>query len=260
MVSKTLIGNFRDGLKGGTPPADAPIIETGFHNSILVRGNSYVNKSTAIFTPTRSAIRAEVVNSWMNLMYPINHKVNRLMISGDNVETAYNTGFITMLNHQAYNNCPYMLLLEDDNVLPPDALLRLLETIEGEVDGNKYDIVGGLYWSHDVEGIPYCMGNDSLAGFNSVPIVPLPDKEIVPCQVVGLGCCLVRMSFVREKMQYPYFQEIAEYDTKKEFFDRREYISQDGTFFKKVHALGGKVACDTRVKVGHIDRETGFIW
>lgn len=257
---KTIISEHRDGLKGGKPPEGAPVIESGYHNSIHVRGNSYVNKSTAIFTPSRAAIRAEVVNSWMNLMYPMNHKVNRLMISGETVEEAYNSGFMMMLNHPAYSNSPYILLLEDDNVIPPDALLRLIETIEGDIDGNKYDIVGGLYWSHDVEGIPYCMGNDSFDGFNSVPIMPLPDKEIVPCHVVGLGCCLIRMSFIREKMQYPFFNEIAEYDAKKAFFDRKEYVSQDGTFFRKVHELGGKVACDTRVKVGHIDRESGFIW
>lgn len=262
---KVLLSKFRDGLKGGTKPKDAEIIETGYHNSKIVRGGSYINKSVAIFTPTRSAIRAEVVNSWMNIMYPINHKTNRLMITDDNVETAYNTGFNIMLNHQAYSNSPYILILEDDNVIPPDAVLRLIETMEGQVDGNKYDIVGGLYWSHDVDGIPYCMGNDSFGKFegydceNSVPIVPLPDQDIVPCQIVGLGCCLIRMDFIRQ-MTYPYFKTVESYDKTEEFFDRRKYISQDGTFFRTVYKLHGRVACDTRVKVGHIDRETGFIW
>ncbi|CAB4122153.1 hypothetical protein UFOVP26_98 [uncultured Caudovirales phage] len=259
---KKFISTFRDGLKNGIAPNNAPIIETGYHNSVHIRGDSYFNKSTAVFTPSRQAIRAEVVNAWMNLMYPINHRTNRLMISGEEVGDAYNTGFLMMLNHQAYSNCAYMLLLEDDNIVPPDAILRLIETIEGKVDGNKYDIVGGLYWSHDIDGIPYCMGSDELyeGDFNSTPLVPLPNKQIIPCHVVGLGCCLVRMSFIREKMEYPYFQTKEIYDATKEFFDRKDYISQDGTFFKKVHALGGKVACDTRVKVGHIDRETGFIW
>lgn len=258
---KKLFNIFRDGLKGGKAPEGVEPIPTGYHNSKLIRGNSYLNKSTAIFTPSRAAIRQEVVNSWLNLMQPMNHKVNRLMITEAEVGVAYNTGFQIILNHEAYRSSAYVLCLEDDNVIPEDALLRLIETIDGRVDGNKYDVVGGLYWSHDVEGIPYCMGSDELfdGGFNSVPLNPLPDKEIVPCHVVGMGCCLIRMDFLR-KMEYPYFETREWFDATKPLFDAKTAISQDGTFFKTVHAMGGKVACDTRVKVGHIDRETGFIW
>ena len=36
-----------------------------------------------------------------------------------------------------------MLTLEDDNLPPPDGLLRLYESIEA----GPYDAVGGLYWT-----------------------------------------------------------------------------------------------------------------
>jgi hypothetical protein len=53
--------------------------------------------------------------------------------------------------------------------------------------------------------------------------------------------------FEDQKIQKPWF--LANNEQQPEVY-----------FFENIHKLGYTVACDTRVKVGHYDREKDIVW
>jgi hypothetical protein len=61
--------------------------------------------------------------------------------------------------------------------------------------------------------------------------------------------------FRDEKIPRPWFKTVQEWSPET---GGRMY-TQDLSFYENAKKAGYKVACDTRIKVGHIDSE-GFVW
>src|SRR5262245_35287664 len=104
----------------------------GFHNDNrqarrrVKDSKVYKDVSTICIVPTRGVIPARVVETWMGMMTPMNHKFCRMFISGMEVGEAYNQAISTILNHPELSKWKYILTLEEDNMPPPDGLLKLL--------------------------------------------------------------------------------------------------------------------------------------
>jgi hypothetical protein len=62
--------------------------------------------------------------------------------------------------------------------------------------------------------------------------------------------------FRDEKIPKPWFRTIQEWDPQK----GAAAGTQDLYFFANARRQGYRVACDTRIKVGHIDVESGMVW
>src|SRR4030042_2915961 len=146
--------------------------QAGFHNNDpkandrLIQGNTYKDLSTICIVPTRGMISAKVVQNWMGLMSPMNQKFIRLFIIGMEVGEAYNSAIEMILNNEELSKWKYVLTLEEDNMPPIDGILKLYENMD------KYDAVGGLYWTKGEGGQPMIYGDPKIMPKNFIPQIP----------------------------------------------------------------------------------------
>jgi len=227
----------------------------GFHNTNpetmdrLVRGNSYRDISTVCVVPTRGVITAKVVQSWMGLMSPMNQKFTRIFMIGMEVGEAYTSAIQLILSNPELSKWKYLLTLEEDNMPPPDGLLKLFENMD------KFDAIGGIYWTKGEGGQPMIYGDPKDPELNFRPQPPVMD--IQECNGLGMGFTLFKMDIFKDaRIEQPWFKTCQELDPQK---GARVY-TQDLYFFEKIKKLGYKVACDTRVKVGHYDYDRDIVW
>lgn len=226
----------------------------GYHNQILyeenVKKNIYKDLSTVCIVPTRGMIPAKVVQSWMGLMAPMNQKFVRLFAIGMEVGAAYSTTIEQVLQHPELSKWKYILTLEEDNCPPPDGLLKLYEHMD------KYDAIGGLYWTKGVDGKPMCYGRPDVFPIGFVPFMPEPDT-ITRCNGLGMGFTLFKMEiFKNKRLPKPFFETVQSYVPGEGV----KNYTQDLKFFENAGKLGYKFACDSRVKVGHYDVENDHMW
>lgn len=212
------------------------------------RGKGYRDLSTVCVIPTRGTVDARVVEAWWSLITPMNQPFVRLMVRGMEVADAYNAAVETILEHPQLKDWKYMLTLEEDNIPPPDGLLRLYESID------DYAAIGGLYWTKGPEGQPMCYGKPGEVPMFA-PQVPEPDS-VVNCNGLGMGFTLFRLDVFRDDtMPRPWFKTVQEYQP-----GGVKAMSQDLYFFENARRAGHKVACDSRVRVGHYSATEDIIW
>lgn len=214
----------------------------------LVKGNSYKDVSTVMILPTRGLIPAKVCNALWGLMNPMNQKFLRMVVEGEEVGKAYNDAVETILTNPELSKWKYILTVEEDNLPPPDGLLKLYESIE------KFDAVGGLYWTKGEIGQPMIYGSPREMPKDFKPQIPQADS-IQECNGLGMGFTLFRISMFK-KVEKPWFKTVQEY----QHGQGARLMTQDLHFFDKAGREGYRFACDTRVKVGHLDPQSGEIW
>lgn len=236
--------------------------EGGFHNrdlaasrDRLIRGQSYRDLSTVCVIPLhpkREGIHPRVVQAWMNLLTPMNQKFTRLFLTNMEVGDAYTSAVEMILANPELSTWKYLLTLEDDNLPPPDGLLKLYESIEA----GPYDAVGGLYWTKGPGGQPMIYGDPAVLPRTFIPQVPVPG-DIQRCNGLGMGFTLFRLSiFTNPKFSKPWFKTAQGVVPGKGV----ESFTQDLWAFNNMAALGYKVASDNRVLVGHFDATEDIVW
>jgi len=221
----------------------------------LEKAQSYTDQSTIIICPTRGVIPAKVVATWLGLLRPMNQKVLGPMFAlGMEVGDAYNQLIGAILANPDLAKFKYVFTIEEDNTIPADALLRLYEAIEGKVNGQKYDVVGGLYFTKGEGGQPMIYGNPREMPKNYVPQPPVLN-QIVEANGLGMGCNLFRLSMFK-KIEKPWFK------TQQEVVPGKGTVcmSQDLYFYDKAALAGHRFACDCRVRVGHYDLDSDTLW
>lgn len=217
---------------------------------IAPSSGKYKDLSTICIIPSRGTIPAKVVQNWWGLMPPMNHKFIRIFVIGMEVGAAYSTTIEQVLAHPILSTWKYILTLEEDNMPPPDGLLKLYEGMD------KFDVIGGLYWTKGEQGQPMIYGDPKAKELNFIPQIPLPET-IQECNGLGMGFTLFKMDiFKNRKLPKPFFKTTQEYLPGQGV----KSYTQDLYFFENIKKLGYKVACDTRVKVGHYDPETDIVW
>lgn len=215
----------------------------------LFKGDTYRDLSTIIVVPTLGKIPVKVVQNWMALMMPMNQKVVRFFIENMEVGDAYNAAIESILAHPELSKWKYILTLEEDNLPPPDGLLKLYEAMK---EGKKYDAIGGLYWTKGPGGQPMCYG-DPNGILNFIPQIPEADG-LTECNGLGMGFTLFKIDLFR-KIKPPWFV------TKQEMTPSGgSCYTQDLYFFEKARKAGARVACDARIRVGHLDAENDIVW
>ncbi len=239
----------------------AVIIENlnlGLHNADLEatvarlnQGKTYQDLSTIIVCPTRGTIPDRVVQSWMGLMRPMNQKcIGPIFFRGYEVGEAYNMAFEFVLSNPELSKWKYVLTIEEDNLPPPDGLLKLYENMD------EYDCIGGLYWTKGEGGQPMIYGDPNNPDYNFIPQVPLNDI-IQPANGLGMGFNLFKIEmFKDERLKKPWFVTAQEYTPAT----GAKTYTQDLYFYENAGKLGYKFACDTRVKVGHYDVNMDIVW
>jgi hypothetical protein len=231
-------------------------IDIGRHNADLevARGRlekskTYQDLSTVIVCPTRGNIHAKVVQSWMGLMRPMNQKViGPLFAIGMEVGEAYNQMVSMILNNPDLSTWKYMLTIEEDNMPPPDGLLKLYESMD------RFDVVGGLYWTKGEGGQPMIYGDPKVMPKSFMPQMPQIDT-VQEANGLGMGFNLFKIEMFK-KMPGPWFKTMQEYTPGV----GAKIMTQDLYFYEEAAKLGFRFACDNRVKVGHYDFASDIIW
>lgn len=236
----------------------------GYHNKDvkesakrLEKAGSYKDQSTIIICPTLGKIPAKVVQSWMALIRPMNQKViGPLFAINMEVGEAYNQMIQSILDNPELSKWKYILSIEEDNMPPADGLLKLYEAIEGKVDGQKYDVVGGLYWTKGEGGQPMIYGDPKVMPKNFIPQMPWPET-VQPANGLGMGFNLYRLDMFKDpKLRKPWFV------TKQDYVEGQggSSYTQDLYFYEDAAKHGYRFACDNRVKVGHYDFNNDIVW
>jgi hypothetical protein len=209
----------------------------------LIKSNTYRDLSTVWVTPSpKGQLDTQVVfSSWLTLQKPMNQKILPVGITNAEVGQAYEAAVEMILRDSV--KWKYMLTLEHDNLPPRDGLLKLYESID------QFDAVGGLYWMKGENGNAMIYGDPAEPG-SFIPQVPQIDT-VQPCNGLGTGFVLFNVDMFR-KIPQPWFRTSGASDSGA--------FTQDLFFFEKAAKYGFKFACDTRVKVGHLDLETRKIW
>lgn len=218
----------------------------------LEKSKTYQDLSTIIICPTRGQIPAKVVQSWMNLIRPMNQKVIGPMFAiGMEVGAAYNGIIEQILINPELSTWKYILTIEEDNMPPPDGLLKLYE------DMDDFDVVGGLYWTKGEGGQPMIYGDPKVMPKNFIPQIPQPDA-VQAANGLGMGFNLFKMEIFKDKR----LEHGNWFKTEQSFTPGQgaRVYTQDLYFYEKAGALGYKFACDTRVRVGHYDINADIVW
>lgn len=228
----------------------------GVHNhsdytSRLKTAKSYEDQSTVCIIPTRGVISARVVQNWLGMMTPMNQKFTRIFLIGMEVGAAYTQAIDLILSNPELSTWKYVLTLEEDNTIPPDGLLKLLEDIK------EWDALGALYWTKGEAGQPMCYGVPGQLNF----IPQIPDIDTVTrCNGLGMGFTLFKMEFLKRMKEKfptgPLFETKQVYEPGKGV----SAFTQDLKFFNDAMQIGAKVACSSKVKVGHYDINEDKIW
>jgi hypothetical protein len=237
-------------------PKEFLVDDIGVHNgqmdestARLIKGNTYRDLSTIWVTPTRGNIKARVVSAFVALMRPMNQPfIGPIFVEEDEVGVAYQKAFDMILGNAELSKWKFILTCEDDNLPPSDGLLKLYTSID-----EGYDCVAGLYWTKGEGGQPMIYGNPAVMPRNFVPQVPQVDA-LQHCNGLGQGFNLWRIESLKTKlkdMPKPWFKTVQE---------KGQQFTQDLWFYNEAAKYGFKVACDTRVKVGHLDTVTGIVW
>jgi len=242
----------------------------GFERVEHLPGTTYKDNSTVIIIPTRGKyknaegkeieglIASKVVSAWQGLISPMNQKRAMLFASGHEVGQAYDAMIKMILEHPELKNWKYVMTLEDDNIPPPDAHIRLLETIEW----GSYDAVSGLYFTKGEVNMPMAYGDpDEYARTGALDFRPRDIREalaagqVMRVNGIAMGCALWRMSLFRE-IPPPWYVTMNDLIPGKGVVG----MTQDLAACQKMVLAGKRLAVDMRVKVGHLDIGTGVIY
>lgn len=243
-----------------TLPTDSPGL--GFERIELIPGSTYRDNSTVIVVPTRGQVHepslsAKFVQHFMGLIAPMNQKRAILFAAGHEVGRAYDEMVRVVLAHPQLSTWRFVLSVEDDTLVPADAHIRLLESIEA----GPFDAVGGIYHTKGDVNMPMCFGDPEefrrtgVLDFRPRDVVAaLRAGHVVPANGLAMGCTLFRMSLFRE-IPPPWFVTVADVVD-----GNAKAMTQDLEFFEKAARAGKRAACDTRVRCGHMDTSTGTVY
>lgn len=240
--------------------ASPPVADMrGYQSVQVLPGSTYRDSSTIIIVPGRDEMfHHRVVESWQRLIAPMNQKRHMMFVIGDEVGHAYNRAITEILAHPDLGKWKYVMTLESDNLPPPDAHIRLLETIEA----GKYDAVSGMYFTKGDVNMPMAYGDP--AQFAQTGVLEFTPRDtraalesglVMEVNGIAMGCSLYRTELFRQVPQ-PWFVTLADVIEGQGAVG----FTQDLYFCKNARQMGKRFAVDCRVKVGHLDLSTGIVY
>lgn len=137
-------------------------------------------------------------------------------------------------------NADYIFWVDDDMVIPPDALTKLL--------AHNKDICSGLYFGRGnfkplLFDVDVKRNKDNLIeSFDITQRLDYQDNSLEKVGGVGFGCCLTKVGGVLDKM-------LEEWGT---CFDFIQGKGEDLSFAVRCEDMGFETWVDTSVKCGHI--------
>jgi hypothetical protein len=140
----------------------------------------------------------------------------------------------------------YLFFVDDDIVLPADALQQLVQTAQADPETA---VVGGLYYSRDsIRPITVANWNSTDTSSAHIPAFTSTSSAIV--DGIGFGCALLRVATAKTLMP-PYFPVHI-------YIERAAHsvrlCDEDYLYCERVRKAGFSVRLDARVRCSHYDR------
>lgn len=140
----------------------------------------------------------------------------------------------------------YLFFVDDDIVLPEDALELLLATAESDP---RTAVVGGLYYTRD--SLRPLAVNDWDSNDTSTAHVPaFSSRSTNAVAGIGFGCALLRVS-AAQALTAPYFPAHVFIERENR---RARLCDEDYLYCERVRKAGHLVRLDGRVRCLHYDR------
>lgn len=148
-----------------------------------------------------------------------------------------------LMNEALKNNCDYLIMYDDDMLLPDNMVLKLLEDIEQHPE---IDILAPLAFMRNSPhyAVLYIVkeGYDNirhLQYYINQFVKKYPREKLVECDAVGFGAVIIRLDMVR-KMMPPYFMSTTN-------------TGEDIWFCVNAKKqASARIFMDTRIKLGHL--------
>lgn len=231
----------------------------GFERVEKVHGSTYRDNSTVIIVPSRDPmVHHQVVQRWQNLIAPMNQRRAFIFVVHHEVGHAYTQTIQNILKDPNLSTWKYVLTLESDNLPPPDAHIRLLESI------NEFglDAVSGIYWTKGQLNMPMAYGDpEEFRRTGILDFRPLDIREalkrgqVIEVNGIAMGCSLYRMELFKE-IEAPWFVTVNDIVPGKGV----QGFTQDLYFCERAKRRGKRFGVDLRVRVGHIDPSDGTVY
>lgn len=250
-------------------PASSPVgqiaaelgkVGRGFEQLGVMEGSTFEDSRTLVVVPTRGQIPHQVAHRWMNLIGPMNQARGWLFAAGHEVGRAYDAMIGQILADPNLRGFRYLLTLEDDNLPPPDAHVRLLEAINF---GPGFDAVSGIYFTKGEITMPMAYGDpQKFRDTGVLSFEPLDVRRAIACgrmvevNGIAMGCALWRLELFRQ-IAPPWFVTVADVVPEK---GGVMAMTQDLYFCRRAREAGKRFAVDCRVRVGHLDVNTGVVY
>ena len=139
-----------------------------------------------------------------------------------------------MLAAEAVNTgADRVLWIDSDMAFEPDLLQRL----NADIDAG-YDIVSSICFKRQYPLTPVIYKTLDRETSQAEPYRDYPRDALFPVAACGFGAVMTTTDIIRRIGDNP--------------FNLMGHLSEDLSFCAKATAVGGKIACDSRVKVGHI--------
>jgi len=145
----------------------------------------------------------------------------------------------------------YLFFVDDDIILPEDALEMLVQTAEADP---STAVVGGLYYSRDsARPVTVADWDSSDTSTAHIPAFTSTSTDIV--DGIGFGCALLRVAAARN-LTAPYFPAHIYIERAAR---RARLCDEDYLYCERVRRTGNVVRLDARVRCPHYDRESDSV-
>lgn len=156
-----------------------------------------------------------------------------------------------LAGYALHRNADFLLMADDDMVVPSDAVGKLLEPFEDP----RVGIVGALCYSRD--GIrPMAVDDWNAADTTSAAIPAFDDRTPVEVDGVGFGLAMIRCKTL-EVMSQPFFPAHIFIE---QALARVRVCDEDFLFCRRLKDEGWKVFLHPGVRCGHFDRQSGQVF
>lgn len=232
----------------------------------LIKGHSYRDCGVVCVIPTRSGeLDHRFVSSFETLIKPPNHPFAVWRVAGLEVGDAYNRCIWTILNNpdlMKWNNGkgPILFTVEDDQMMPPDTLIKLLAAFHS----SPYAAVSALYFTKGLGGVAQCWGDPKQFPVNYAPQVPIPNT-LQEVRGIGMGAAVWDPGLWKD----PRTQQGKGADGVPVWFKTWQEVdgngsprvsTQDLSFCETAQKAGYRFAVQTDIRVGHLEKSTGIVW
>lgn len=154
-----------------------------------------------------------------------------------------------IVRHALRANADYLLMIDDDIIVPANALADLLSVFDLD---ERAGIAGGLYYARD--GVRPMVVADWKPYDTTSAYTPAFLHEPVAVDGVGFGCVLIKCA-VFKAIEQPYF---AAQVFLEESLRRVRVCNEDYLFCKRAADVGFRTYLHAGVRLRHYDRRSGL--